>query len=91
MKVNWSTLLSALKKAGLFMPALKLAVTNPLLVPDAIKAEETGIWLPFVKQYWAVLHPYLDTIVQALDSNPALEQEILSALVDATAAAAGAQ
>ncbi len=91
MKVNWSTLLSALKKAGLFMPALKLAVKNPKLVPDAIVAEETGAWVPFIKQYWEVLHPYLDLIITALDSNQALEGEILAALIETTAAATGAQ
>jgi hypothetical protein len=92
MKVNWSQLLTALKTSpGLFISFLGVIAKNPSFVTDLIAADKAGTWVPFLETHTGVLLPLLDKIVQAMEADPALTQEMLSALVGGVAAATGAQ
>lgn len=91
MKLNWSQLLSALKTSpGLFVSFLGVIAKNPGFVTDLLAAEKSGSWIPFIETHTAVLLPLLDKIVTAMENDPTLTQEILSALVSGVAGATGA-
>ncbi len=91
MKIDTAKLLAAFKASPtLFLKFLGLIVKNPTLVTDLIAAEKTGQWVPFLETHMALLLPFMDTVVQAMEADPTLTNEILSALVSGVASATGA-
>lgn len=86
MTLNWSQLLSALKTSpGLFLAFLGTIAKNPSFVTDLLAAEKSGSWVAFIETHTAVLLPLLDKVVTAMESNPQLLNDVLSALVTTTA------
>jgi hypothetical protein len=91
MKVNWSQLLNALKTSpGLFLAFLGTIAKNPGFVTDLLAAEKNGNWVAFIETHTTVLLPLLDKVVTAMEADPTLTNEILSALVSGVAGATGA-
>jgi hypothetical protein len=90
MKLNWSLFLAALKTSpGLFLSFLGTIAKNPGFVTDLLAAEKAGTWGPFLETHTAVILPLLDKLVTAMEANPQLLNDVLSALVTTTAAIAG--
>jgi hypothetical protein len=83
--VNWSAILSVIKsEPTVFLAGLKTIVANPTLMTDLLAAEKSGQWLPFIETHLSALLPWLNTLVAALEANPALLQALLSALSTST-------
>lgn len=90
MKINTSGLLAVIEQQpALFLAAIKLSVTNPSVIKDAIAASKSGDWLAFLETQLPTLLPFLGQIVTTMESDPKLTQEMLSAVIAAVNAAMG--
>jgi hypothetical protein len=92
LKLNWGTVLSVVSahpevEAGF----LGIIGTNLKAIPALIAVTHGASWLGFVKSHTALAKALLAEFNKAVTDDPTLLDELLTAVVDVSAAAAGAQ
>jgi hypothetical protein len=92
VKLNWGTVLSVVSahpevEAGF----LGIIGANLKAIPALLAVTHGASWLGFVKSHTALAKALLHEFDTAVVNDPTLLDELLTAVVDVTAAATGAQ
>jgi hypothetical protein len=92
MKLDWTKVLSIVSthtevEAGF----LAIVATNLKAIPALIAVTHGASWLGFVKSHTALATALLHAFDTAVVNDPTLLDELLTAAVDVTASATGAQ